>query len=98
MAGIRELRALQGGTTTVLGQFAAMVGGIGTQTRQSGIARDAQEAITSASRDRVLGASAVNLDEEAADLLRWQQAYQAAAKAIAVADTIFQSLLDTVRR
>jgi len=98
MAGIRELRALQGGTTTIPGQFAAMVGGIGTQTRQSGIARDAQEAITSASRDRMLGASAVNLDEEAADLLRWQQAYQAAAKAIAVADTIFQSLLDTVRR
>ena len=46
----------------------------------------------------MLGASAVNLDEEAADLLKWQQAYQAAAKAIAVADTIFQSLLDTVRR
>ena len=98
MAGIRELRVLQSGTTTIPGQFASMVGGIGTQTRQSGIARDAQEAIASASRDRMLGASAVNLDEEAADLLKWQQAYQAAAKAIAVADTIFQSLLDTVRR
>jgi len=98
MAGIRDRRALQGGTTTISGQFASMVGGIGTQTRQSSIARDAQEAIASASRDRMLGTSAVNLDEEAADLLKWQQAYQAAAKAIAVADTIFQSLLDTVRR
>ncbi len=98
MAGIRDLRSLQGGTTTVTGQFGSLVGSIGTMTRQSSVARDAQQNVTSASRERMLAASAVNLDEEAADLLRWQQAYQAAAKAIAVADTIFQSLLDTVRR
>ena len=98
MAGIHELRSLQGGTATIAGQFGALVGGIGTVTRQSGVAREAQEAVNSASRERMLSVSAVNLDEEAADLLRWQQAYQAAAKAIAVADTIFQSLLDTVRR
>jgi flagellar hook-associated protein 1 FlgK len=35
----------------------------------------------------------VNLDEEAANLMRYQQAYQAASKVIQVADSLFQSLL-----
>ncbi len=42
--------------------------------------------------------SGVNLEEEAADLLRYQQAYQAAAQIIATADAMFQTLLSAVRR
>jgi len=41
--------------------------------------------------------SGVNLDEEAADLLRFQQAYQAAAQVINVANSLFDSLLNAVR-
>ena len=41
--------------------------------------------------------SGVNLDEEAADLVRFQQAYQA-AQVISVANTLFDSLLSAVRR
>jgi flagellar hook-associated protein 1 FlgK len=39
----------------------------------------------------------VNLDEEAANMVRFQQAYMAAAQMIRVADTIFQSVLEAVR-
>lgn len=53
---------------------------------------------TLAMRDKALeardSASAVNLDEEAADLIRFQQAYQASAKIIAAAREIFQTILD----
>jgi len=42
--------------------------------------------------------SGVNLDEEAANLLKYQQAYQAAAQMIRVADTLFQSLLSATQR
>ena len=42
--------------------------------------------------------SGVNLDEEATNMLRFQQAYQAAAQVIATADTMFQALLGAVRR
>ena len=42
--------------------------------------------------------SGVNLDEEAANLLRYQQAYQAAAQLIRVADTMFQTLLAATER
>ena len=41
--------------------------------------------------------SGVNLDEEAANLLRYQQAYQAAGKVIAIAGTLFDSILDIMR-
>jgi flagellar hook-associated protein 1 FlgK len=41
-------------------------------------------------RDKVSG---VNLDEEAADLIRFQQAYQAAAKILQVSSQLFDSVL-----
>ena len=38
--------------------------------------------------------SGVNLDEEAANLQRYQQAYQASSKVMAIASTLFASVLD----
>jgi flagellar hook-associated protein 1 FlgK len=40
----------------------------------------------------------VNLDEEAADMLRYQQLYQAAAQTMSVADNLFQTLLSALGR
>jgi flagellar hook-associated protein 1 FlgK len=40
--------------------------------------------------------SGVNLDDEAANLLQWQQAYQASAQALTIANSLFTSLLDSV--
>jgi flagellar hook-associated protein 1 FlgK len=37
--------------------------------------------------------SGVNLDEEAANLLRYQQAYQASGKVIEIASTLFETIL-----
>ena len=48
-----------------------------------------------AAQDSVSG---VNLDEEAANLLRYQQAYAAAAQIISVANQMFDTLLNAVRR
>jgi flagellar hook-associated protein 1 FlgK len=42
--------------------------------------------------------SGVNLDEEAADMLKLQQAYQAASQLISTADTMFQTILGAVSR
>ena len=50
---------------------------------------------TSRPRDAVSG---VNLDEEAANMLRYQQAYQAAAQIISAANQMFDTLLNAVRR
>ena len=63
--------------------------------------RASEMAITAKANDRLLeqvkqeesAVSGVNLDEEAANLLRYQQAYQAAAKALAAASAIFETIL-----
>jgi flagellar hook-associated protein 1 FlgK len=39
----------------------------------------------------------VNLDEEAANLLQWQQSYQAAAQALSIANSLFSSVLSAVK-
>jgi len=41
--------------------------------------------------------SGVNLDEEAANLIKFQQSYQAAAQAISIANALFDSLIGAVR-
>ncbi len=89
---------LNGGTTDVTAGISQLAGRVGGDARQAKLNLNAQQAIdnqVSAERESVSG---VNLDEEAADMMRFQQAYQAAAQVIATADTMFQTLLSAVRR
>jgi flagellar hook-associated protein 1 FlgK len=44
----------------------------------------------------VQSTSGVNLDEEAASLLQWQQSYQAAAQALAIGNSLFTTLINSV--
>jgi flagellar hook-associated protein 1 FlgK len=60
--------------------------------------RDAEAAVNADDLDARDAVSGVNLDEEAANMLRYQQAYQAAAQIIATASSLFDSLLNAVRR
>jgi flagellar hook-associated protein 1 FlgK len=89
---------LDGGATGLTAGLAAMTAKAGSESRHASLSLDAQQAIhDQAAADRE-SLSGVNLDEEAADLMRYQQAYQAAAQVIATADTMFQTLLGAVRR
>jgi flagellar hook-associated protein 1 FlgK len=74
------------------------VSSVATSTRQADISRNAQAAVLKQAQDTRESISGVNLDEEAANMVRFQQAYQAAARVIAVADTLFQTLLSAVAR
>ena len=79
------------------GRQEGITGRAGSEARHAGLSLEAQDAIHAqviAERESVSG---VNLDEEAADLLRYQQAYQAAAQIIKTADDMFQTLLGAVR-
>jgi flagellar hook-associated protein 1 FlgK len=97
-AGIQARGVLAGGTASLNDVFGGLVGTVGTQTQQANVNRDAQSAIAAQAKTAVQSVSGVNLDEEAADLVRWQQAYQAAAQTIVVAKTIFDTLIEAVRR
>ena len=89
---------LEGGTISVASAVERLTADVGLQTRTAQVNRDAESVVNSddlAARDSVSG---VNLDEEAAAMLRYQQAYQAAAQIIAIASDLFDSLIGAVRR
>jgi flagellar hook-associated protein 1 FlgK len=87
-----------GGTTTLQGAASNLVTTVGAATAESANRRDAQGLLRDQSMLKLESVRGVNLDEEAANLLRLQQLYQAAAQTIAVADSLFQTLLGAVRR
>jgi flagellar hook-associated protein 1 FlgK len=89
---------LNNGTTSLGSAVGEFVGGIGVATRQAQVNRDAQNTVYEESLAAKDAVSGVNLDEEAANLLKYQQAYQAAAQLIRVADTMFQTLLAATER
>ena len=76
--------------------YASLVGVVGTATQQANVAQAAQQAVVNQAQQAVSSVSGVNLDEEAANMLRWQQAYSAAAKLVATADAMFQTLLTAI--
>jgi flagellar hook-associated protein 1 FlgK len=77
--------------------YATMVGNIGERTRQARTADEANAAILEQTTLWYESLSGVNLDEEAADLVRFQQSYAAAAKILATSQTVFDTLLQAVR-
>ena len=73
--------------------YTDIIGDLGYSVVQSAVSRDAQQIIfdqAQAKRDEI---SAVSLDEEAANLLRFQQAYQASAQIISTATKLFDTIL-----
>ena len=97
MAGLQTKNTLANGTTGFQGAYSQMVAMVGNKTRQVKIMSLAQTAVVDQARQSQQSLSGVNLDEEAANLLRYQQAYQAAGKMIQVASSLFQTLLELGR-
>ena len=98
LSGLQTEQTLLGGTASYQSVYGGLVADVGVKTRQAEVGAETESALLSqaqAARDSVSG---VNLDEEAANLIRFQQAYQAAAQVIAVADQVFQTLLNATRR
>jgi flagellar hook-associated protein 1 FlgK len=98
LADVLNQPVLNNGTASLNAAVGQFVGDIGVKTNQGQVSRDAQKLVFEESVDALQSVSGVNLDEEAANLVRYQQAYMAAAQMIRVADTIFQSILDATRR
>jgi flagellar hook-associated protein 1 FlgK len=77
---------------------AALITAVGSRTAELTSQRDVQSLVLEQNRDRLESVRGVNLDEEAADMLRFEQLYQAAARMMTVADSLFQTLLNTLLR
>ncbi|MEG0194829.1 MAG: flagellar hook-associated protein FlgK [Stenotrophomonas sp.] len=98
LSKVEDAKAFNAGTVTLNGALGGLTTQVGAAARSAEYSLDAQQVITNqaqSARDEVSG---VNLDEEAADMLRLQQAYQAASQLISTADSMFQTILGAVRR
>jgi flagellar hook-associated protein 1 FlgK len=87
---------LSGGSISVSGAVSALISGAGAQAQQVNTAQTAQTAVNTQAQTNVQSVTGVNLDQEAANLLQWQQAYQASAQALSIANSLFTTLIDSV--
>ncbi|HEX3914437.1 MAG TPA: flagellar hook-associated protein FlgK [Steroidobacteraceae bacterium] len=95
-ANAQNVGVLQNGTTSITGGISALITGLGSQAQQINTAQTAQAAVNAQALTSVQSTTGVNLDEEAASLLQWQQAYQAAAQALSIGNSLFTTLIDSV--
>jgi flagellar hook-associated protein 1 FlgK len=98
LAGLQFQQLLDGNNSTFVDTYGQLVASVGTTTKQAEVTRDAQGALLDQAIDQRESVSGVNLDEEAANLVRFQQAFQAAAQIIAVTDTLFQTVISAIQR
>lgn len=83
-------------TATMEVYFAQTISYVGSRGSITGVQLQAQQNLNLEVSKKKEGLSGVDLDEEAANLVRFQQAYQASSKVIQVAQETFQSILDAV--
>ncbi len=96
LMGLRDVPMFDGATLS--DGFASAMAQIGTRTQSAQFAAELSSAIaTNLERDRT-AVSGVNLDEEAARLIQYQQAYQASAKMLQIAQNIFDTLIQGLGR
>lgn len=97
LAALQTAKTLAGGSASYQSAYAQIVSDVGNKTREIAVTTTAQENIVKQATDAQQSLSGVNLDEEAANLLRYQQAYQASGKMIEIASKLFDTLLNMGR-
>lgn len=96
LAGQESKQILEGGRASALNSYAGLLARVGSAGQQARIGADARQALVEQARSAREAVSGVNLDEEAANLVQLQQAYQAASQIIAISQTLFASLINAV--
>lgn len=86
-------KTIGNGTSDFSGAYASLTGEVGNAGQQAQLASQAQQATLQSAQQTQQSISGVNLNGEAANLLKYQQAFQAAAKSISVANQMFQTIL-----
>ncbi len=93
LSNLSTAKAMSGGTVTLTGAYANYVNQIGNQTNQIQTSSTAQSSLVTQITTAQQSVSGVNINEEAANLLQYQQLYQANSKVIQTAQTLFQTIL-----
>lgn len=97
LANLEKQATLLGGKTTLNGAYGQLVAKVGSLAHTAKISSTAQEALLNHAKQSRESLAGVNLDEEAANLVKFQQSYQAAAQVISVANSLFDTLIGAMR-
>ncbi len=98
LADLEKKPVLLGGKSTFNDAYGQLVSQVGTLTHSAKISSSAQEALLNQAKQTRENLAGVNLDEEAANLIKFQQSYQAAAKVVSVASSLFDTLIGAINR
>ncbi|WP_299791368.1 flagellar hook-associated protein FlgK [uncultured Shewanella sp.] len=97
MSKLSEAKLMNSGTSTLADVYEGTKLSVGGKTKAAEVAVGSAQAVYSQAYTRVQSESGVNIDEEAANLLRFQQAYQASARIMTTASDIFDTLFSSTR-
>ena len=97
LAALGTANTMNGGTQSFAEGYAGLVEDVGVKTRQSQLDLEAGQTLLEQSTNQREAMSGVNLDEEAGKLIQYQAAYNASAQVIAVAQDLFDTLLQSFR-
>ena len=92
LVSLEDQRLMPGGLT-ITEAYIERVNQVGNVARQAAISEQALEVVYKQAQEARDSISGVSLDEEASALVRFQQAYQASAKALQVSSQLFDSIL-----
>jgi len=97
MAKLESKAALLGGKSSFTEVYGQLVANVGDLTHAASISSKAQEVVLNQAQTSRENLAGVNLDEEAANLIKFQNAYQASAQSISITKSLFDTLLGAVR-
>ena len=98
MIELRDQSLLKGGTTSFTDMYSSLVTDVAVRTQRAKSSAETEETLLSSAIERQSSLQGVSLDEEAANLIRFQQAYQAAAQIVAVSGEVFETLIAATSR
>jgi flagellar hook-associated protein 1 len=93
LGALQSTNTLDGGTNNFQSAYAQLINLVGNKTSELQVTSSAQSKLLADAVQAQQSESGVNLDEEAGNLIRYQQAYQAAGKVMQTADKLFDVLL-----
>lgn len=97
LAKLGNTGVLDGGKTSVVGAYAVLTNQVGLAGSMAASDLTTQAGLFNQATSAQQSAAGVNLDEEAANLVKYQQAYQASAQVISTSQTIFASLISAIQ-
>ena len=98
LIALRDTNNLKSGTQSVYDIYNNAVSQVAVDTRSAKANAETEVSLLNSVKDQRASITGVNLEEEAANLIRYQQAYQAAAQIITTANDVFDTLLRATSR